>query len=466
MPRRHLARRPSFSSPSGRSTLLSVLAVLVVLVALLPSATALGRDPRKDPLYGRSKHDPIRVAKEQSNRVQTRIESSQQSLQELTVTGEQLSVDLQSTTDQLNALSASLDDVQAQVESSEIDLANAEAEQVNLQQHINTLDWSMQLLSSQADDLASDLDQRRRQLGERLADAYRATQPELWEQVIGSSSFVSGIVAQQGSLALGQHDLQLAISIQSDQKVLDQERLHYRQGIYQTQQLRGQAAAQAVVLAADRDAQLKAEAQLSQMEAAKAALQTQQQAKYASVLENKAHVAALLKQQQTQQQNLLKRIKQMLQKERHKGALPSKFNGTFRWPLVAPISQEFGCTHFPLEPPRGSCDHFHIGIDIAGPSGAPIRAAGDGIIMWVGWDPDPTVPKPDASYYVMIAHDTHLVTIYGHLQPHSPSWEKIGAHVKEGQIIGWEGQTGNATGPHLHWGVMLNGEPVNPRFFL
>jgi murein DD-endopeptidase MepM/ murein hydrolase activator NlpD len=341
---------------------------------------------------------------------------------------------------------------------------NAEAQQASLQQQVETLDWSLQILSDQADALATDLDTRRRQLGARLADAYRATQPDLWEQVMGSKSFVSGIVQQQGSLALGEHDQELAASIARDQVVLDEQRLQLRQLRYQTGTLHDQVAAHAVVIAAQRDTLQKQQEKLGGLQAAKAKLQAEQQARLSRILKNKAHTATLLKQQEKQSKDLVSQIAHLLDKERHSGRLPSKYNRTFRWPLVAPISQEFGCTHFALEPPRGNCDHFHQGIDIAGPYGAPIHAAGDGIILWVGWDPD--VPKKDASYYVLIGHDTHLTTVYGHLQAHSPKWMHMGAKVKEGQVIGWEGLTGNTTGPHLHWSVFKDGEPENPRFFL
>jgi murein DD-endopeptidase MepM/ murein hydrolase activator NlpD len=281
---------------------------------------------------------------------------------------------------------------------------------------------------------------------------------------MGTGSFVTGIVQGQGSLALGQHDQELAASIVRDQALLDEQRLQVRQLRYQTGTLHDEVAAHAVEIAAQRDTLLKAQQKLGGLQAAKAKLQAAQKAHYDQILKNKARTAALIKQGEKQQKDLVAQIAHLLNKERHSGRLPSKYNRTLRWPLIAQISQEFGCTHFALEPPHGNCDHFHQGIDIAGPYGAPIHAAGDGIVMWVGWDRN--VPKKDASYYVMIAHDTHTVTIYGHLQAHSPKALHVGARVKEGQVIGWEGLTGNTTGPHLHWSVFLNGEPQNPRFFL
>src|SRR5262249_46189627 len=152
-----------------------------------------------------------------------------------------------------------------------------------------------------ADELAADLDERRRQLGARLADAYRSTQPELWEQVVGSDSFVSGIVQQQGNLTLGQHDQELALSIQHDQALLDQQRLQLGQLRYETDGLRDQVALHATQLSGSRDALLHAQEKLDQLQAAKAALQAEQQAHYSKLLQNKARTAALIKSQKQQE---------------------------------------------------------------------------------------------------------------------------------------------------------------------
>ena len=64
------------------------------------------------------------------------------------------------------------------------------------------------------------------------------------------------------------------------------------------------------------------------------------------------------------------------------GNIPSHYNGTFRWPLNGVVTQEFGCTGFWAEPPLGNCAHFHTGIDIAAPMYTPIRAAGNGRVVY------------------------------------------------------------------------------------
>jgi len=65
---------------------------------------------------------------------------------------------------------------------------------------------------------------------------------------------------------------------------------------------------------------------------------------------------------------------------------------------------------------------------------------------------------------VIIAHSQKLETWYAHMVPNCPV--HAGGSVKQGQVIGHEGNTGHSTGAHLHWAVRFNGDFVNPRLFL
>ncbi|HSC75322.1 MAG TPA: peptidoglycan DD-metalloendopeptidase family protein [Pseudomonadales bacterium] len=94
----------------------------------------------------------------------------------------------------------------------------------------------------------------------------------------------------------------------------------------------------------------------------------------------------------------------------------------------------------------------HKGIDYGAPTGTPIRAAGDGTVVFAG-------VRNGFGNVVMIQHGGVYTTLYGHM---SKIGVKNGAHVSQGQIIGAVGQTGLATGPHLHYEFHVNGEAVNP----
>ena len=95
----------------------------------------------------------------------------------------------------------------------------------------------------------------------------------------------------------------------------------------------------------------------------------------------------------------------------------------------------------------------HAGMDIAAPSGTPIKAASDGIV---------TLAQKDLFYsgnVVIIDHGYGLHTIYAHLQQINV---KKGDFIKQGDIIGSVGATGRATGPHLHWGASVHETKFNP----
>ena len=99
---------------------------------------------------------------------------------------------------------------------------------------------------------------------------------------------------------------------------------------------------------------------------------------------------------------------------------------------------------------------FHSGIDICAPYGTPVRAAADG---------DVTGASLGAGYGrgIVLDHGHDVVTVYGHL---SAIAVLPGQHVMRGQVIGYVGESGRATGPHLHYEVRVHNVPVNPHKYL
>jgi murein DD-endopeptidase MepM/ murein hydrolase activator NlpD len=96
----------------------------------------------------------------------------------------------------------------------------------------------------------------------------------------------------------------------------------------------------------------------------------------------------------------------------------------------------------------------HLGIDYAAPAGTPVAAVGDGRVVLAGWN-------KGFGRYVEIRHNGSYSSAYGHLSRFAPGMRQ-GAAVKQGQIIGYVGSTGWATGPHLDFRFKRDGRPVNP----
>jgi murein DD-endopeptidase MepM/ murein hydrolase activator NlpD len=116
----------------------------------------------------------------------------------------------------------------------------------------------------------------------------------------------------------------------------------------------------------------------------------------------------------------------------------------------AKITSGYGMRHHPIL----GYSKMHKGIDFGVPPGTPIMAAGDGTVEMAG---------PNGSYgnYVRIRHGSGFGTAYAHMQRIAQGVHK-GRHVSQGQIIGFVGSTGRATGPHLHYEVLQGSAQVNP----
>jgi murein DD-endopeptidase MepM/ murein hydrolase activator NlpD len=122
------------------------------------------------------------------------------------------------------------------------------------------------------------------------------------------------------------------------------------------------------------------------------------------------------------------------------------------WPVEGRVASSFG----EREDPINGEGAFHSGVDIDAPYGTPVRAAADGEV---------TDADMGAGYgrAVVLNHGHDVLTLYGHL---SAVAVIPGQHVTRGQVVGYVGQSGRATGPHLHYEVRLHNTPVNPYKYL
>ncbi len=118
----------------------------------------------------------------------------------------------------------------------------------------------------------------------------------------------------------------------------------------------------------------------------------------------------------------------------------------------APITSPFG---YRIHPIYGTA-RLHTGIDYGADEGTPIRAAADGVVVSAGW-------YGGYGNATIIDHGGGIATLYGHQSVINVS---AGQKVTQGQTIGRVGCTGDCTGPHVHFEVRVNGDPVNPEAYL
>ena len=124
----------------------------------------------------------------------------------------------------------------------------------------------------------------------------------------------------------------------------------------------------------------------------------------------------------------------------------------FILPASGRLSSRFGLRRFFNDQERAP----HSGLDLAVPRGTPIHAAASGIVL-----------AADDYFFngqsVFIDHGNGLISLYCHLDQIDV---QVGDEIRQGESLGLSGMTGRASGPHLHWGVILNGAMVNPELFV
>ena len=98
---------------------------------------------------------------------------------------------------------------------------------------------------------------------------------------------------------------------------------------------------------------------------------------------------------------------------------------------------------------------MHKGVDFGAPIGTPIYAAGDGVVQILG-------PVTGYGNYIRLKHTATYGTAYGHISRFAAGLH-VGSRVHQGQVIAYVGMTGRATGPHLHYEVLVNGKQINPQ---
>lgn len=123
------------------------------------------------------------------------------------------------------------------------------------------------------------------------------------------------------------------------------------------------------------------------------------------------------------------------------------------WPVIGKLESSFGGRRNPF---GGGSYEFHTGQDIDAPWGAPVVAGASGKVSFAGW-------QNGYGQIVIIDHGGGVTTRYGHLSQIEVSQ---GKNVVRGELVGRVGSTGRSTGPHLHYEVRINDEPVNPLQYL
>lgn len=341
----------------------------------------------------------------------------------------QLKAAIAAAKDEETRLQLTIQSIDLQIEQTEQNISDAQA---RLDKIDNDLANAQQQLAETRARLATD----KQQLASQLVVIYKQGETSTINRVLGSSSFNAfwQQLIDLRRLAGSQQDTLAAVQ--------DEEK-------------------QVTRLVADVSAKQAEQKQtLADLKSQADGLQVQLSARQATVAElqqveaQDAAQLALVEQSAKELDQQIAAIKEAMAEAARRGG----GNGHFVWPEQGPITQGFGCTPYQFENYDPNCPsrHFHTGIDIGDSWGTPV-GAGDAGIAYTYY----------SSYgygnHVIIVHGNGWVSVYGHLASFAVG---NGQAVGRGQTIGYEGSTGNSTGPHLHFEVRYNDNPVNPLNYL
>lgn len=451
--------RRSSTDQQGRPATPRPGATRRILLLLLAVATFGGMFLGSNPSHVSA--DALSDAYAKQRALEKLIAQQKAAIKSLTANQTVLSGKIAGTKASLSEINANLLTVKTQIVRMTVDVARSQNAVDEVVATAARLDDELAEIEAEEAAKQADLDARTALLASRIREAYDSDRTSILETMLSSSDFTDALTEVGYHLDFAEQDKLLADQIAADKQVLAV--------LHQNVELARQQAAELHRLSAEAKSQLdqqladlaEARKELVALEAETQRLLDEQQAAYRKLAISKEKAAAILKAQLEEQRKLEALVKKLVAEALAKGGIPSVYNGTFQWPMRGRITQEFGCTGFSWEPSYGGCSHFHRGIDIANTMYTPIYAAGPGKVIWSGKSPYST------GWIVIIAHSSKLVTWYAHIdnKAHPPA-VKAGQYVAKGQLIAYEGMTGNTTGPHLHWAVQLNDVWVNPRLFL
>ncbi|MDR3644887.1 MAG: peptidoglycan DD-metalloendopeptidase family protein [Clostridia bacterium] len=348
--------------------------------------------------------------------------------------------------DQYDTLQQQQKQVQQQLNQNKSDQSDTKARQTELNESISIVRQQVSVLTQKIAVLNSQITQRQQQITstqqsvdkntsqfeERLRAEYMSGDDSFIEVLLSSTSITDFLTKEEILISISTHDTELIANLRNQLKQITA-------------------------------AKKSLEGDKADMVASNTALTQKKSDLNSKVLESNSLLA-----QQQQQATALTAKKEAIQAEMNAAnkqieALKSQgkyVGGAMLWPLQGITTTLTSTFSWRTSPTTGRYE-FHVGIDITklggGTYGHPILAANAGIICLA----DTSHPTQGYGNHIVIDHGGGMMTLYGHASSFA-SGIAAGVHVSKGQVIAYVGSTGNSTGPHLHFSVLINGIYVNP----
>jgi murein DD-endopeptidase MepM/ murein hydrolase activator NlpD len=338
-----------------------------------------------------------------------------------------LTAQISDVTTEIRALEGKVGDVSQRLSVLEHDLALH-------QRRLDRLNELFQFETERLNFLREQYETALRELNLRMIELYETNDPTLVEVILESDSFQEALDRIHYLEAIAQQDKRITAAVGKARDEVHRSR-------ERTKKVRSRVHSETRVVAVRTQQQRDARNQLLANQSSLSNNRSKRRSQLASVREQKEAWIA--------QANALAaadaRVRGQLAAVQS-GSTSSPSAQGLIWPVSGPVTSPYGMRW----------GRLHAGIDIAAPTGTPIRAAASGTVVLAAWN-------GGYGNYTCIDHGGGMATCYAHQSSYAVS---SGAQVSQGQVIGYVGNTGHSFGAHLHFEVRINGAPVDPLGYL
>jgi murein DD-endopeptidase MepM/ murein hydrolase activator NlpD len=364
--------------------------------------------------------------------IQDKIQSKQREIDRHKGRERVLASDISAYTKRINVLQADITTLQAQQVRLQADLSAKQAELARIQDRLRRERLRLSRLRAR-------LAEARAALSTRLVQLYKADEPDIVTVVLSADGFEDLLERTEFMKRVSDQDGRIIARVRA-------ARLEAIATAKRLDALEERARTVAAAIEAQRDHVVQVKGQLVDRQSRWADARSQKSSVLvstrASRRELEEHVAGL----QKEQAQVAARLAGNAGAGAGVAGPVRQGSGGLIWPANGPVTSGFGFRW----------GRLHAGIDMGLPVGTPLRAAASGRVAIAGW-------TGGYGNYTCIQHAGALSTCYAH---QSSIGVSVGQSVSQGQVIGVSGNTGNSTGPHLHFETRVNGQPVDPFGYL
>lgn len=342
-------------------------------------------------------------------------------------------------TEELSAVAGRVRDLQAGIDAQQARLGVLEGRLAGARARLGTLDRTIADQTERLDRLRGQYRIALARLEQRVRELYMTDGPDALAFVLGTASFADLLDNLDLLGRIGRQDEQIAAQVKSARDGVADARRRSRAARVEAARVEAAVASATteqrgivVRLVASRDALVAARREKS---VTLASLQSDRRSTLAEIDALEQQSAALGA-----------RIREAQQQSSTAAVVSPAGNGVLGWPVSGPVTSGYGMRW----------GRMHEGIDIAVGEGTPVRAAAAGTVIYAGW-------MSGYGNLVVVDHGNGLSTAYAH---NSSLAVSVGQPVAAGAVVSYSGNTGNSTGPHVHFEVRVNGGAVDPLGYL